>query len=84
MGGYKFLMRYYLPGDDIFLFGFSCGAYTARFLVEMLDHVGLLSVSWPCHLLFNMVLIKTGWQRRNVPIHLEDVPEMAVPARTER
>ncbi|KAF2109025.1 hypothetical protein BDV96DRAFT_503300 [Lophiotrema nucula] len=43
MGGYKFLMRYYLPGDDIYLFGFSRGAYTARFLAEMLDHVGLLS-----------------------------------------
>ncbi|KIW01357.1 hypothetical protein, variant [Verruconis gallopava] len=43
MGGYKFLMRYYNVGDDIFLFGFSRGAYTARFLAEMLDHVGLLS-----------------------------------------
>lgn len=39
----QFLMRYYNPGDDIFLFGFSRGAYTARFLAEMLDHVGLLS-----------------------------------------
>jgi uncharacterized protein (DUF2235 family) len=38
-------MRYYTPGDDIYFFGFSSGAYTARFLAEMLDHVGLLSVS---------------------------------------
>jgi uncharacterized protein (DUF2235 family) len=37
-------MRYYTPGDDIYFFGFSRGAYTARFLAEMLDHVGLLSV----------------------------------------
>jgi uncharacterized protein (DUF2235 family) len=36
-------MRYYNVGDDIFLFGFSRGAYTARFLAEMLDHIGLLS-----------------------------------------
>lgn len=43
MAGYKFLMRYYNVGDDIYLFGFSRGAYTARFLAEMLDHVGLLS-----------------------------------------
>ncbi|CAL8575533.1 hypothetical protein XPA_001452 [Xanthoria parietina] len=42
MGGYKFLMRCY-QDDDIFLFGFSRGAYVARFLSEMLDHVGLLS-----------------------------------------
>lgn len=40
--GYKFLMRCY-QDDDIFLFGFSRGAYVARFLAEMLDHVGLLS-----------------------------------------
>lgn len=39
----QFLMRYYIPGDDIYLFGFSRGAYTARFLAEMLDHIGLLS-----------------------------------------
>lgn len=45
MAGYRFLMRYYTPGDDIYFFGFSRGAYTARFLAEMLDHVGLLSVS---------------------------------------
>lgn len=39
----QFLMRYYHVDDDIYLFGFSRGAYTARFLAEMLDHVGLLS-----------------------------------------
>lgn len=42
MGGYRFIMRYYHPGDDIYMFGFSRGAYTARFLCEMLDHVGLV------------------------------------------
>jgi len=43
MGGYKFLMRYYAPGDDIYFLGFSRGAYIARFLAEMLDYVGLLT-----------------------------------------
>ncbi|KAM7216600.1 short chain dehydrogenase [Rhypophila decipiens] len=42
LGGYKFLMRYYAPGDNVYIFGFSRGAYTARFLAEMLDDVGLL------------------------------------------
>ncbi|KAL4879987.1 hypothetical protein BJY04DRAFT_228888 [Aspergillus karnatakaensis] len=42
MGGYKFLMRYYCPGDQIYFFGFSRGAYVARFLAEMLDRIGLL------------------------------------------
>lgn len=43
MAGYKFLMRYYEDGDDIYFFGFSRGAYVARFLAELLDHTGLLS-----------------------------------------
>lgn len=43
VGGYRFLMRFYNPGDEIYLFGFSRGAYIARFLAEMLDYVGLLS-----------------------------------------
>lgn len=43
VGGYRFLMRFYSPGDEIYIFGFSRGAYIARFLAEMLDHVGLLS-----------------------------------------
>ncbi|KAL3487813.1 hypothetical protein BJX62DRAFT_240649 [Aspergillus germanicus] len=41
--GYEFLMRYYTPGDYIYIFGFSRGAYTARFLAEMIHAVGLLS-----------------------------------------
>jgi len=36
-------MRFYNPGDEIYIFGFSRGAYIARFLAEMLDYVGLLS-----------------------------------------
>ncbi|KAL0938208.1 short chain dehydrogenase reductase family [Colletotrichum truncatum] len=43
VGGYRFLMRYYSPGDEIYMFGFSRGAYVARFLAEMLDFVGLLA-----------------------------------------
>ena len=43
MGAYKFLMQAYNFGDDLYFFGFSRGAYVARFLAEMLDHVGLLS-----------------------------------------
>jgi len=41
--GYRFLMRYYSPGDLVYIFGFSRGAYTARFLAEMVHTIGLLS-----------------------------------------
>ena len=43
VAGYQFIMRYYSPGDHIYIIGFSRGAYTARFLAEMLGKVGLLS-----------------------------------------
>ena len=44
IAGYRFLMRHYKPGDRIYVFGFSRGAFTARFLSRMISHVGLLSV----------------------------------------
>lgn len=43
IGGYRFLARRWKPGCRVYLFGFSRGAYTARFLNEMLDYVGLIS-----------------------------------------
>ncbi len=39
---YQFLMRSFQPGDRIYVFGFSRGAYTARALCGMLSMVGLL------------------------------------------
>ncbi|KAL4743960.1 hypothetical protein BDV11DRAFT_176557 [Aspergillus similis] len=43
IAGYRFIMRYYSTGDHIYIFGFSRGAYTARFLAEMIHNIGLLS-----------------------------------------
>lgn len=40
---YRFLAQNYEPGDEIFLIGFSRGAYTARSLAGMLASVGLLT-----------------------------------------
>ncbi|OTB05820.1 hypothetical protein M426DRAFT_72663 [Hypoxylon sp. CI-4A] len=42
MAGYRFLMRYYDTGDKIYVFGFSRGAFTAKFLARMINTVGLL------------------------------------------
>ena len=39
---YSFLMDHYQDGDDLFLFGFSRGAYTARALAGFIHHCGLL------------------------------------------
>ncbi|KAI9146727.1 hypothetical protein HJFPF1_13545 [Paramyrothecium foliicola] len=42
MAGYRFIMRHYETGDKIYMFGFSRGAFTARFLARMIHTVGLL------------------------------------------
>lgn len=55
MGGYKFLMRYYSPGDEIYFIGFSRGSYIARFLAEMLDFIGLLEAG-------NEELVRFAWK----------------------
>lgn len=39
---YRFLVFNYSPGDRIFVFGFSRGAYTARSLVGMIRNAGVL------------------------------------------
>lgn len=43
--GYRFIVQNYDPGDEIFLFGYSRGAYTARALAGMLNKCGILQRS---------------------------------------
>ncbi|TSK06992.1 MAG: DUF2235 domain-containing protein [Geobacter sp.] len=40
--GYKFLIDNYEPGDEIYTYGFSRGAYTARSMVGLIRNSGLL------------------------------------------
>lgn len=39
---YEFVLNHYQPGDRIFLFGFSRGAYSARILTSLLYHAGVV------------------------------------------
>lgn len=39
---YSYLMDYWEPGDRVYLFGFSRGAYTVRVLAGLLHKLGLL------------------------------------------
>jgi uncharacterized protein (DUF2235 family) len=43
LDAYSFLVHNYAPGDEIFLFGFSRGAYTARSLAGMIGLCGILN-----------------------------------------
>jgi uncharacterized protein (DUF2235 family) len=40
---YTFIMDHYVPGDDIYIFGFSRGAYTARAVCSLISRYGLVS-----------------------------------------
>lgn len=40
---YRFICRNYRPGDDIFAFGFSRGAFTIRSLVGLINKQGLIT-----------------------------------------
>lgn len=40
--GYQFIIDHYTPGDELFLFGFSRGAYTVRSLAGMIHNCGIL------------------------------------------
>jgi uncharacterized protein (DUF2235 family) len=43
LAAYEFLVQNYEDGDDIYLFGFSRGAYTVRVLAGLVHKVGLIS-----------------------------------------
>jgi uncharacterized protein (DUF2235 family) len=43
LAAYDFLVRNFRDGDQIYLFGFSRGAYTARVLAGLIHKVGLIS-----------------------------------------
>jgi uncharacterized protein (DUF2235 family) len=55
LAGYRFIMRYYHHGDHIYIFGFSRGAYMARFLAEMVHNIGLLSQG-------NEEMVRFAWE----------------------
>jgi uncharacterized protein (DUF2235 family) len=44
---YEWLIEQYNPGDNLFIFGFSRGAYTARSLSGLISKCGLLSAGAP-------------------------------------
>lgn len=43
LAAYRFLSQFYAPGDNIYIFGFSRGAFTARSLCGFINASGLLT-----------------------------------------
>ncbi len=67
---YKFICWNYSQGDEIYLFGFSRGAYTARSLAGMIRNSGLVKNN-------NLVLINRAYEmyRDRTPATNPDSPE---------
>ena len=42
LDGYRYIVQNYAPGDKIYLFGFSRGAYTVRALCGLINNCGIL------------------------------------------
>ncbi|MGY0553241.1 DUF2235 domain-containing protein [Vreelandella sp. 2A-K22] len=42
LDGYRYIVQNYAPGDNIYLFGFSRGAYTVRALSGLINNCGIL------------------------------------------
>ena len=52
LDAYRYLMQHYSAGDQVFIFGFSRGAYTARALAGFLHGYGLLCRGNEGHILY--------------------------------
>ena len=55
---YRFLVGNYEPGDELFVFGFSRGAFTARSVVGMIRKCGILAAKHASHYLQAMELYR--------------------------
>ncbi|MCL1477225.1 DUF2235 domain-containing protein [Marinobacter sp. M3C] len=43
LDGYRYLVQNYAPGDEVYLFGFSRGAYTVRALCGLINNCGIVA-----------------------------------------
>lgn len=60
--GYEFLAKEYQDGDEVYVLGFSRGAYTARSLVGMIRNCGLIL---PKHLALRVAMAYGIYRTRN-------------------
>lgn len=65
--GYRFIVQNYAPGDRIYLFGFSRGAYTVRCLAGMLNNCGILKREHAARIPQAFRLYKNGSQTPSSP-----------------
>ncbi len=62
ISAYEWLIENYSDGDELFLFGFSRGAYTARSLSGLISEYGMIQLGAPLsiHQLYQRYMLGTG------------------------
>ncbi len=68
---YRFLAQNYEAGDEVFLFGFSRGAYTLRLLISIIRYIGLMKTEGLTEDEINKAIEK-GFSLYNMQVHPED------------
>jgi hypothetical protein len=72
---YAFLAENYMPGDEIFLLGFSRGAFTARSIAGLIATVGLLTRRG----MDNFYPIFDDWENQIKPHYKSKWPNLPFP-----
>lgn len=82
---YSFLVQHYKRGDQIFLFGFSRGAFAARSLAGFIDEVGLLLCQHPDEVknAYRLYESKSPHRRAKLAGKLEQLTGFAKPDREQ-
>jgi len=81
LDAYRFIAHNYQQGDELYCFGFSRGAYTARALGGMLHCIGLLAKDELHNLPVAYKYYRTPPQQRNTQIYAENIkPEIQLMA----
>ncbi|KAK6831556.1 hypothetical protein RU639_002817 [Aspergillus parasiticus] len=84
--GYNWLADYYNVGDEIFLFGFSNGAYIAQALAKMIEYIGILpenkggfQAAWEIYQRWNNYALRADadkmWEERESYFIMKDFRE---------
>ncbi|MCJ1287670.1 hypothetical protein MMC26_007022 [Xylographa opegraphella] len=73
--GYDFIAQNYVPGDEIFLLGFSRGAFTARSVAGLIDNVGVLTRAGLPYL----AVIFKDFENRDNPNYESSYPNVPFP-----
>ncbi|MDI1273304.1 DUF2235 domain-containing protein [Polaromonas sp.] len=78
---YDFLLKHHRPGDKVYLFGFSRGAYAARVLNSLLYHAGLpakpdnLTHSELAETVYKLVKVESDYPAQYEPLRRQRVQE---------